>query len=98
MDSEYTHVDFVKCDGNKNIIIKTNKFCDIDDLRYYTNFFYRNENGKAEYIKVTGCKKLNSDCTKFRLILKDSLMPGIKYTAYNDQKYFICYFEFEYQE
>ncbi len=98
LDSEFTYVDFVKYESSKKIIVKTNKFCDSDDIRHYTKIFYRDENNNAKYIKVTDCKNLNKSCTKFLLTLKDPLNDGIKYTVYNDQKYFICYFDFEYKE
>lgn len=97
LDSEFIEIDYVKCKDSKKIIVKTNKYCDID-LRSYIKVVYENENGMDQYIKVTKCNELNMRCTKFELNLKNELKPGTKYIVYADHQNLICYFEFVYTE
>lgn len=97
LNSEYTKIDFVKCESNKSIIVKTDKFCG-SNLSFYMRVFYKNEIGRDEYIKIKGYDQLNSNRTKFRLYLNEALEPGIKYKTYAEHKYLICYFDFEYTE
>ena len=97
LDSSYIKVDFVKCENNKCIIVKTDKFCEVN-LGWNIEIFYENEHGEYENIKIKNCKSMNSDMTKFRINLKDSLEPGILYKTCTDHDDLICYFEFEYTE
>ena len=50
MDNEDIKVDFVKCESPNCIIVKTDKYCDVE-LDWNMEIFYKDENGKHKIVK-----------------------------------------------